>query len=58
MVRNYINCFRYILKHASADVEKMILGNKCDKNDTRQVSKERGEQVRLISWDLKITSLN
>ena len=23
----------------------MILGNKCDMNDRRQVSKERGEQV-------------
>ena len=32
-------------KHASSDVEKMILGNKCDMNDRRQVSKERGEQV-------------
>lgn len=33
------------LQHASADVEKMILGNKCDVNDKRQVSKERGEKV-------------
>lgn len=32
-------------QHASADVEKMILGNKCDVNDKRQVSKERGEKV-------------
>ena len=34
------------LQHASKDVEKMVLGNKCDMNDRRQVSKERGEQVR------------
>ncbi|XP_041061188.1 ras-related protein Rab-8A isoform X3 [Carcharodon carcharias] len=31
--------------HASADVEKMILGNKCDVNEKRQVSKERGEKL-------------
>lgn len=35
------------LQHASADVEKMVLGNKCDVNDKRQVSKERGEKVGL-----------
>jgi len=32
-------------QHASADVEKMILGNKCDINEKRQVSKDRGEKV-------------
>lgn len=32
-------------QHASADVEKMILGNKCDVNEKRQVSKEKGEKV-------------
>ena len=40
-VRIPVNQFQ----HASADVEKMILGNKCDMNDRRQVSKERGEKV-------------
>jgi len=35
----------FVLQHASRDVEKMILGNKCDMNDKRQVSKDRGEQV-------------
>lgn len=35
----------YYLQHASSDVERMILGNKCDVNDKRQVSKDRGEQV-------------
>lgn len=33
------------LQHASSDVERMILGNKCDVNDKRQVSKDRGEKV-------------
>lgn len=53
------------MQHASADVEKMVLGNKCDINDKRQVSKDRGEQVRslifilcrglvvFIGWDKK-----
>lgn len=35
----------YYLQHASSDVERMILGNKCDVNDKRQVSKDRGEKV-------------
>lgn len=29
------------------DVQKMILGNKCDMNDKRVVSKERGEHLAL-----------
>ena len=33
------------LQHANEDVEKMILGNKCDMEDKRQVSRERGEAV-------------
>lgn len=37
----------FLLKHASSDVERMILGNKCDMNDKRQVSKARGEQVGI-----------
>ncbi|NXU80383.1 RAB8A protein, partial [Oreotrochilus melanogaster] len=32
-------------QHASPDVEKMILGNKCDANDKRQVSREQGEKL-------------
>ncbi|XP_032417597.1 ras-related protein Rab-8B [Xiphophorus hellerii] len=43
-IRNWI---RNIEEHASADVEKMILGNKCDMNDKRQVSKERGEKLAI-----------
>ncbi|CAL4211569.1 unnamed protein product, partial [Meganyctiphanes norvegica] len=42
---NIKNC--NIEEHASADVEKMVLGNKCDMNDKRQVSKERGEQLAI-----------
>ena len=33
---NIKNWIRNIEEHASADVEKMILGNKCDMNDRRQ----------------------
>jgi len=44
---NIKNWIRNIEEHASSDVEKMILGNKCDMNDKRQVSKERGEQLAI-----------
>lgn len=43
-IRNWI---RNIEEHASRDVEKMILGNKCDMNEKRQVSKEKGEQLAI-----------
>lgn len=49
--------FCLFYQHASSDVERMILGNKCDMNDKRQVSKERGEKVCIIKnnflndWD-------
>lgn len=36
-------------QHASPDVEKMILGNKCDANDKRQVSREQGEKVSAVA---------
>eukprot|EP00124_Ichthyophonus_hoferi_P004641 Ihof_evm4s537 gene=Ihof_evmTU4s537 len=36
---------RNIETHASEDVEKMVLGNKCDMDDKRVVAKERGEQL-------------
>lgn len=35
----------FLVQHANEDVEKMILGNKCDMADKRVVSKERGEAV-------------
>uniref|UniRef100_A0A3Q2XHH9 Ras-related protein SEC4 n=1 Tax=Haplochromis burtoni TaxID=8153 RepID=A0A3Q2XHH9_HAPBU len=44
---NIKNWIRNIEEHASADVEKMVLGNKCDMNDKRQVSKERGEKLAI-----------
>ncbi|XP_054646089.1 ras-related protein Rab-8A isoform X1 [Dunckerocampus dactyliophorus] len=44
---NIKNWIRNIEEHASADVERMVLGNKCDVNDKRQVSRERGEKLAL-----------
>lgn len=44
---NIKNWIRNIEEHASTDVEKMILGNKCELNERRQVSKERGEQLAI-----------
>lgn len=44
---NISNWIRNIEMHATQDVELMILGNKCDIVDKRQVSKERGEQLAL-----------
>jgi Ras-related protein Rab-8A len=43
-IRNWI---RNIEEHATSDVEKMVLGNKCDMNDRRQVSKDRGSALAL-----------
>ena len=42
-------------QHANADVEKIILGNKCDMEDRRQVPKEKGEEVggRLLRGEAK-----
>lgn len=34
-----------IEEHASGDVEKMIIGNKCDMNDKRAISTEDGQKV-------------
>ena len=42
-------CVR-VLQHATSDVEKMVLGNKCDMNDRRQVSKDRGAAVSTGGW--------
>ncbi|TMW40283.1 hypothetical protein DOY81_014637 [Sarcophaga bullata] len=39
---NIVKWLRNIDEHANEDVEKMILGNKCDMSDKRIVSKERG----------------
>ena len=37
----------FSLQHANEDVERMLLGNKCDMEDKRVVPKAKGEQV---SW--------
>ncbi|CAG2175166.1 unnamed protein product [Oppiella nova] len=42
---NINNWIRDIEEHASSDVETMILGNKSDVNDRRQVSRETGQQL-------------
>uniref|UniRef100_A0A8C6Z1C2 small monomeric GTPase n=1 Tax=Nothoprocta perdicaria TaxID=30464 RepID=A0A8C6Z1C2_NOTPE len=49
---NIKNWIRNIEEHASSDVERMILGNKCDMNDKRQVSKEKGEKVNFFYFAL------
>ncbi|KRZ72849.1 Ras-related protein Rab-10, partial [Trichinella papuae] len=42
---NITKWLRNIEEHASEDVEKMLLGNKCDIEEKRMVSKERGEEI-------------
>ena len=37
-----------VFQHANEDVEKMILGNKCDMDDKRQVPTARGEAVSRV----------
>lgn len=44
MLKPYWSTF-YIFQHANEDVDKMILGNKCDMEEKRVVAKERGEAV-------------
>ena len=45
---NISKWLREIKEYASADVEKMIVGNKCHKEDKRVVSRERGNSVSLL----------
>ncbi|BFZ00086.1 hypothetical protein BsWGS_03125 [Bradybaena similaris] len=42
---NISKWLRNIDEHANEDVEKMILGNKCDMDDKRQVPTSRGEAI-------------
>jgi len=42
---NIAKWLRNIQEHANEDVEKMILGNKCDAEDKRVIGKERGETI-------------
>ncbi|TRY94590.1 hypothetical protein DNTS_015803 [Danionella cerebrum] len=44
---NIKNWIRNIEEHASSDVEKMILGNKCDMSEKRRVSRDRGERLAI-----------
>lgn len=44
-----LNEFVLFLQHANEDVEKMILGNKCDMGEKRIVAKERGDAVSILS---------
>lgn len=47
---NIKNWIRNIEEHASSDVDRMVIGNKCDIEEKRQVSKERGEQVTCLAF--------
>jgi Ras-related protein Rab-10 len=42
---NISKWLRNIAEHATLDVDNMILGNKCDMDDKRQVPKDRGEAI-------------
>ncbi|CAD6196179.1 unnamed protein product [Caenorhabditis auriculariae] len=42
---NIAKWLRNIDEHASEDVVKMLLGNKCDMTERRVVSRERGEKI-------------
>lgn len=46
-IRMFINSECDFPQHANEDVEKMILGNKCDMTDKRVVNKDRGEAVSI-----------
>ena len=49
---NISKWLRNIEEHANEDVEKMILGNKCDMEDKRVVSKDRGTSVCIIGTEI------
>uniref|UniRef100_A0A8C4R2I4 RAB10, member RAS oncogene family n=1 Tax=Eptatretus burgeri TaxID=7764 RepID=A0A8C4R2I4_EPTBU len=42
---NISKWLRNIDEHASEDVERMLLANKCDMEEKRMVSREKGEQI-------------
>uniref|UniRef100_UPI00358E1C22 ras-related protein Rab-10-like n=1 Tax=Myxine glutinosa TaxID=7769 RepID=UPI00358E1C22 len=42
---NISKWLRNIDEHASEDVERMLLGNKCDMEEKRMVPREKGEQI-------------
>ena len=45
--RSVLYMSKFVLQHASNDVEKIIVGNKCDMTDIRMVSTKHAEDVRL-----------
>lgn len=55
-IRSYFSCFLTqipcvsvcVFQHANEDVERMLLGNKCDMEDKRVVPKAKGEQVSCL----------
>lgn len=51
----YDRIYSLSFQHASAEVERMLIGNKCDMQDKRQVSREKGEQVRYEKILLKFS---
>ena len=44
---NIKHWIRNIDEHAAHDVERMIIGNKCDLDDNRKVPKQRGEMLAV-----------
>ena len=42
---NLAKWLRNIHEHSNTDVEKMILGNKCDMEEQRKIPKEKGEAI-------------
>ena len=48
--RNISNWLEFIEKYSDKDVEKMILGSKCDLENRREVSEDMGSNVRFIIY--------
>ena len=46
VINNVNRVVHFQFQNASSDVDKMILGNKCDLSESRVVSTERGKLVR------------
>jgi GTPase SAR1 family protein len=46
---------RNIEQHATDDVEKMILANKCDMTDKRVITTDQGAKVRLLMRQLPLS---
>jgi len=44
---NVTNWVRQVQQNAKEDVERMLIGNKCDMEEQRQVAKERGKQLAM-----------